>query len=276
MSAVNIQNCTYTYDAEAASPAVSDVSLQISQGEFVSVIGHNGSGKSSLAKLINALYLPQKGDITVFDMKTSDSGCLWEIRRRAGMIFQNPDNQLVATMVEDDVAFGPENIGVPPEEIRKRVSESLKTVNMSDFSKRSTHMLSGGQKQRIAIAGVLALMPDIIIMDEPTAMLDPIGRKEVMDTALALNKDEGITIILITHYMEEAALADKIFVMDSGSVAMSGTPAEIFSRAADLKNLGLTVPPVVEIACRLKEKGLDIATDTFDETELVNRICRLL
>ncbi len=276
MSAVNIQNCTYTYDAEAASPAVSNVSLQIKKGEFISVIGHNGSGKSSLAKLINALYLPQKGEITVFDMKTSDAGCLWEIRRRAGMIFQNPDNQLVATMVEDDVAFGPENIGIPPAEIRKRVSEALKAVNMSGFSKRSTHMLSGGQKQRIAIAGVLALMPDIIIMDEPTAMLDPIGRKEVMDTALALNKDEGITIILITHYMEEAALADKIFVMDSGSLAMSGTPAEIFSRADELKNLGLTVPPVVEIACRLKEKGLDIATDTFDETELVNRICRLL
>lgn len=276
MNAVNIQNCTYTYSSEAPTPAVNGVSLEIARGEFVSIIGHNGSGKSSLAKLINALYLPNEGEITVFDMKTSDSGCLWEIRRRAGMVFQNPDNQLVATMVEDDVAFGPENIGIAPAEIRERVSEALSTVNMSAFASRSTHMLSGGQKQRVAIAGVLALKPDIIIMDEPTAMLDPIGRKEVMDTALRLNNDEGITVILITHYMEEAALSDKIFVMDSGSVAMSGTPAEVFSRADELKALGLTVPPVVDIACKLREKGLDIATDTFDETELVNRICRLL
>lgn len=254
--------------------ALNKVNLTINKGEFVVIIGHNGSGKSTLAKLMNALLLPSSGKMFVKGMDTTDEKNLWNIRQSAGMVFQNPDNQIVATIVEEDVAFGPENLGVPPAEIRKRVDECLKIVDMEHFKKHGPHLLSGGQKQRVAIAGVLAMKPECIILDEPTAMLDPSGRKEVIETIKKLNKEEGITIVLITHYMEEAVDADRVIVMEEGEIVLSGTPKEVFQRVRELKDIGLDVPQMTELAYELRKEGIDVAADTLTIDEMVVQLCR--
>ena len=255
--------------------AIDKVSFNIKPGEFVVILGRNGSGKSTLAKHMNSILLPAGGKIYLDGMDTSDLSKTWEIRNKAGMVFQNPDNQIVATIVEEDVAFGPENLGIEPAEIRKRVDEALKTVDMYEYRKHAPHLLSGGQKQRIAIAGIIAMRPQCIILDEPTAMLDPSGRKEVLDTIKNLNKTYGITIILITHFMEEAIEADKIIVMDKGKLIMEGIPKDIFSNVEKLKNIGLDVPQVTELAYELKNCGLDINLDILTIDEMVNAICQL-
>lgn len=236
--------------------ALDDVSLEVQKGEFVAILGHNGSGKSTVAKHINALLSPTEGAVFVNDMDTQDEEHLWDIRKSAGMVFQNPDNQIIATVVEEDVAFGPENIGVPTEEIWRRVEESLTAVGMTAYRTHSPNKLSGGQKQRVAIAGIMAMRPDCIILDEPTAMLDPVGRKEVMKTVHELNKIEGVTILLITHYMDEVIDADRVIVMDEGKIVMQGTPRQIFSQVDKLKGYRLDVPQVTELAYELKKQGV--------------------
>ena len=236
--------------------ALDDVSLEVQKGEFVAILGHNGSGKSTVAKHINALLSPTEGAVFVNDMDTQDEEHLWDIRKSAGMVFQNPDNQIIATVVEEDVAFGPENIGVPTEEIWRRVEESLEKVGMTAYRTHSPNKLSGGQKQRVAIAGIMAMRPDCIILDEPTAMLDPVGRKEVMKTVHELNKIEGVTILLITHYMDEVIDADRVIVMDEGKIVMQGTPRQIFSQVDKLKRYRLDVPQVTELAYELKKQGV--------------------
>jgi len=236
--------------------ALDDVSLEVQKGEFVAILGHNGSGKSTVAKHINALLSPTEGAVFVNDMDTQDEEHLWEIRKSAGMVFQNPDNQIIATVVEEDVAFGPENIGVPTEEIWRRVEESLEKVGMTAYRTHSPNKLSGGQKQRVAIAGIMAMRPDCIILDEPTAMLDPVGRKEVMKTVHELNKIEGVTVLLITHYMDEVIDADRVIVMDEGKIVMQGTPRQIFSQVDKLKGYRLDVPQVTELAYELKKQGV--------------------
>lgn len=238
--------------------ALDDVTLEVQKGEFVAILGHNGSGKSTVAKHINALLRPTEGAVFVNDMDTRDEAHIWDIRKSAGMVFQNPDNQIIATVVEEDVAFGPENIGVPTEEIWRRVEESLTAVGMTAYRTHSPNKLSGGQKQRVAIAGIMAMRPDCIILDEPTAMLDPVGRKEVMKTVHELNKIEGVTILLITHYMDEVIDADRVIVMDAGKVVMQGTPREIFSRVEQLKQYRLDVPQVTELAYELKKQGVPL------------------
>ena len=255
--------------------AINDVNLQITEGEFIAILGHNGSGKSTMAKHMNALLIPTDGKMLVNKMDTSDMNNLWNVRETAGMVFQNPDNQLVATIVEEDVAFGPENLGVPPEEIRKRVDEALERVGMSKYKKHAPHLLSGGQKQRIAIAGILAMQPKCIIFDEPTAMLDPSGRKEVLDTIIDLNRNYGITVILITHYMDEAAKADRIVVMDKGKLILDGKPRDVFSNVEKMKNIGLDVPQVTELSYELQKVGINIDTRILDVNEMVNAICQL-
>ena len=255
--------------------AINDVNLQITEGEFIAILGHNGSGKSTMAKHMNALLIPTDGKMLVNKMDTSDMNNLWNVRETAGMVFQNPDNQLVATIVEEDVAFGPENLGVPPEEIRKRVDEALERVGMSEYKKHAPHLLSGGQKQRIAIAGILAMQPKCIIFDEPTAMLDPSGRKEVLDTIIDLNRNYGITVILITHYMDEAAKADRIVVMDKGKLILDGKPRDVFSNVEKMKNIGLDVPQVTELSYELQKAGINIDTRILDVNEMVNAICQL-
>lgn len=255
--------------------ALNGVSLEIAQGEFVVIIGHNGSGKSTLAKHMNALLKPSCGQVLVRGMDTREDVHLWDIRQQAGMVFQNPDNQLVATVVEEDVAFGPENLSVPPAEIRSRVDEALQSVGMAEFAKSPPHFLSGGQKQRIAIAGVIAMRPEIIILDEPTAMLDPSGRREVMDTIRRLNRDAGITVVHITHYMEEAIGADRVVVMDQGHLLLQGTPREIFHQIRVLKDIGLDVPQVVELADALRAEGIEIEGAPLSVEEMVDAICRL-
>ena len=255
--------------------AINDVNLQITEGEFIAILGHNGSGKSTMAKHMNALLIPTDGKMLVNKMDTSDMNNLWNIRETAGMVFQNPDNQLVATIVEEDVAFGPENLGVPPEEIRKRVDEALERVGMSEYKKHAPHLLSGGQKQRIAIAGILAMQPKCIIFDEPTAMLDPSGRKEVLDTIIDLNRNYGITVILITHYMDEAAKADRIVVMDKGKLILDGKPRDVFSNVEKMKNIGLDVPQVTELSYELQKVGINIDSRILDVNEMVNAICQL-
>lgn len=270
---IKIENVSFKYNQEDKL-ALDSVSLDIEKGEFVAILGHNGSGKSTLAKLINSLLLPTKGDITVKDMNTRDDDKLWEIRQTAGMVFQNPDNQLVATIVEEDVAFGPENQGVEPDMIRKLVDDSLKAVDMYEYRKRPPHLLSGGQKQRIAIAGVLALNSDCIILDEPTAMLDPSGRSEVMDTIKMLNKEEEKTILLITHYMDEAVQADRVVVMDGGKVQLQGTPKEVFKNIDQIKEFGLDVPQVTELAHNLRKEGINLPDDIILIEELVEELCR--
>lgn len=255
--------------------ALNEINLKVKKGEFLVVIGHNGSGKSTLAKHFNAILIPSKGKVIIDHIDTTDSQRLWEIRQRAGMVFQNPDNQIVATIVEEDVAFGPENMGIPPAEIRKRVDNALETVNMSDYAQHGPHLLSGGQKQRVAIAGILAMKPKCIILDEPTAMLDPSGRREVIDTIKKLNKEENITIVLITHFMEEAVDADRVVVMENGEVVMDGTPREIFSRVKEVKSLGLDVPEMTELAYELKESGINITSNVLTIEEMVDTICQL-
>lgn len=272
---ISIKNLSFKYDYEDenAIQILKDINLEIKEGEFVALLGHNGSGKSTLAKLINGLLLPGQGDVLVDGMNTKSEKEIWDIRRTAGMVFQNPDNQLVATIVEDEVAFGPENMGVEPSEIRRRVDRALEDVGMADYKKNAPHLLSGGQKQRVAIAGILAMSPKYIILDEPTAMLDPSGRREVMDTLIKLNKEEGKTIILITHYMEEAAISDRVVVMEDGNMVLSGTPREVFSQVDKIKGLGLDVPQVTELAYELKKDGLEISTEVLNIEEMVKEIC---
>ncbi|MBR5467642.1 MAG: energy-coupling factor transporter ATPase [Firmicutes bacterium] len=255
--------------------ALDDVSVTIEKGSFVAVLGHNGSGKSTFAKLINGLTSPTGGSLWVNGYDTKNEEFIWDIRKSAGMVFQNPDNQIVATVVEEDVAFGPENLGVKPETIRERVADVLKTVRMTAFRKHSPAKLSGGQKQRIAIAGVLAMQPECIVLDEPTAMLDPEGRKDVIETVKKLNKEQGITIVLITHYMNETVDADKVIVIDDGKFVMSGTPKEIFVQVDRLKGYGLDVPQVTETAHELRKMGIDIPADILTTEEMVNAICQL-
>ncbi|AOR22433.1 energy-coupling factor transporter ATPase [Clostridium taeniosporum] len=255
--------------------ALKNVNLTVKKGEFLVVLGHNGSGKSTIAKHMNALLTPSSGTVIVDGLNTSDQNNLWEIRSRAGMVFQNPDNQLVATIVEEDVAFGPENLGVESKEIRRRVDDSLEKVGMSEYKRHAPHLLSGGQKQRIAIAGILAIQPKCIIFDEPTAMLDPSGRKDVLKTIKDINKNYGITIVLITHYMDEAAQADRIIVMDGGEVKMEGTPKEIFPQVEMMKNIGLDVPQVTELTYELRKKGINIPKEILNVDEMVNAICQL-
>ena len=248
--------------------ALDDVSLSIRRGEFVAIIGTNGSGKSTLAKHFNVLLQPTEGTVTVCGFNTLDDEHIWNIRQHVGMVFQNPDNQIVAAVVEEDVAFGPENLGVPSAEIRKRVDNALAAVNMTEYAEHGPHLLSGGQKQRIAIAGVLAMKPDCIVLDEPTAMLDPKGRLEVLETIHRLNKEEGITIVIITHFMEEAVTADRVVVMKNGVKLQEGTPREIFTQVDTLKDLGLDVPVAAEVASKLIQKGVDIPKDIINNDEL--------
>lgn len=274
---IQIKNLSFKYDTEDenAKQIIKNVSLDIHEGEFIALLGHNGSGKSTLAKLINGLLIPQEGDVLVEGLNTRSDDDIWAIRAEAGMVFQNPDNQLVATVVEDEVAFGPENLGIAPENIRKRVDDSLRIVGMSEFKKHAPHLLSGGQKQRVAIAGILAMSPKYIILDEPTAMLDPSGRKEVIDTLIRLNREENKTIILITHYMEEAALSDRLVIMEDGEIVLKGQPRKVFSNVDAIKKIGLDVPQVTELASELRKDGFDISTKILNIDEMVEEICQL-
>lgn len=283
MKMVKAEGLTYEYvrvletdhgTREEKVAALKQVDIEIEKGDFVAVLGHNGSGKSTFAKHINALLQPTGGTLWVKGMDTKDDELTWDIRQTAGMIFQNPDNQLVATVVEEDIAFGPENMGIEPQEIRKRVDEALETVHMSEYASYTPSKLSGGQKQRIAIAGVLAMRPDCIILDEPTAMLDPVGRREVMETIERLNHEEGITMILITHYMDEAVRADKVYVIDDGEMVMQGTPKEIFSQVEELQKYGLDVPQVTEVSYLLRKEGIDLPADILTVEEMVGAICQ--
>lgn len=271
----DIRHVSHTFETEEGKTfdALKDVTAQIKKGEFTTIIGTNGSGKSTLARHLNALLLPTEGELIVEGLRTSDAGRVWDIRQKVGMVFQNPDNQLVAAVVEEDVAFGPENLGVPPEEIRERVDLALEKVGMTSYRKQAPSMLSGGQKQRVAIAGVLAMKPDCIVLDEPTAMLDPKGRKEVMDTIHELNKKEGITIVLITHFMEEAVTADHILVIDKGVLKMEGTPREIFSQADKVTEIGLDVPVPADLARRLRKKGMAVSEKCMTDEELGEALC---
>ncbi|WP_297017740.1 energy-coupling factor transporter ATPase [uncultured Dialister sp.] len=271
----DIRHLTHTFETEEGKKfdALSDVTATIKKGSFTAIIGTNGSGKSTLARHLNALLIPTDGEIYVEGMKTSDFSHIWDIRQKVGMVFQNPDNQLVAAIVEEDVAFGPENIGVPPDEIRKRVDVALEKVGMTAYRTHSPAMLSGGQKQRVAIAGILAMHPDCIVLDEPTAMLDPKGRKEVMDTVHDLNENEGITIVLITHFMEEAVTADHVMVIDKGHLRMEGTAREVFSQAEKLRALGLDVPVAADLAYGLRKKGFTIPEDCLTDEELGEALC---
>lgn len=277
MNMIECKDVVYRYDKGEGEPkiAVNGVNLTVEKGEFLVILGHNGSGKSTLSKHMNALLVPSEGTVYVSQMDTKDEKNVWEIRNKSGMVFQNPDNQLVATIVEEDVAFGPENLGIQPKEIRVRVDDALKKVNMYEFRKQAPHLLSGGQKQRIAIAGILAMRPECIIFDEPTAMLDPSGRREVIDTIKDLNAKHGITIVLITHYMEEAIEADRIVVMDEGKVVMEGSPRQIFSNVPVMKKIGLDVPQMTELSYELKKNGLDISSDILTINEMVDALCRL-
>lgn len=272
---IKIENLVFEYkDGDRIVRAVDGVSLSVNKGEFLVIIGHNGSGKSTLAKHLNAILLPTSGKVYVGGMDTADGEYTFAIRQMAGMVFQNPDNQLVATVVEEDVAFGPENLGIEPKEIRERVDSALEAVRMDEFAKKAPHLLSGGQKQRIAIAGIIAMKPQCIILDEPTAMLDPRGRKEVMETVERLNREENITIVHITHFMEEAIHADRVCVMDEGRLMMQGTPREIFKNVQKLKEIGLDVPQMTELAYELRKEGIDIPEDLLTVEEMVNRICQ--
>lgn len=275
---IECQNVMFKYGDAAETNikyVVSGVTFDVSKGEFLVILGRNGSGKSTLAKHLNSLLVPTEGKVFVDKMDTSDPQNTWRIRSKAGMVFQNPDNQIVATIVEEDVAFGAENLGIEPAEIRRRVDDSLKRVGMYEYRKHAPHLLSGGQKQRVAIAGVLAMMPECIIFDESTAMLDPSGRKEVMKTILDLNKTYNITIILITHYMEEAAEADRIIVMDEGKIKLEGSPREIFSNVGMMKKIGLDVPQMTELAYELRKNGINVRQDVLTIDEMVEELCRL-
>lgn len=282
MKIVSTEDLIFEYDMRdeegnviGKQRAIDKVTMDVKQGDFVAILGHNGSGKSTLAKHMNAILLPNEGTVWVNGNDTKDMEKLWDIRQSAGMVFQNPDNQIIGTVVEEDVGFGPENLGVPTEKIWKRVEESLKAVGMLNYRHHSPNKLSGGQKQRIAIAGVIAMRPKCIVLDEPTAMLDPNGRKEVIRTIHELREQENITVILITHYMEEVVDADKVIVMDKGHIVMEGTPVEIFSRVEELKKYRLDVPQVTMLAYELQQKGLDIPSGILKMEELVEAICQL-
>lgn len=269
---IEINNLRFTYPPDSSGiekEVLKDISLDIEKGSFVAVIGSNGSGKSTFAKQLNGLLLPTSGTVNVDGIDTKDPDRIWDVRQSVGMVFQNPDNQIVSSIVEDDVAFGPENLGVESAEIRQRVDEALESVRMGAYKMKSPHMLSGGQKQRIAIAGAVAMKPQCIVFDEPTAMLDPAGRKEVISIIRQLN-EEGITTILITHFMEEAAAADRILILNEGRIAMDGTPAEIFREVGKLEELGLDIPATVKLARTLRESGLDVPADVVTEKSLVS------
>ena len=268
---LRMEDVSYQYEPDAR-PAVSHVTLEVERGSFVAVLGHNGSGKSTLAKLMNALFLPTEGRVLVCGMDTLTEEKVWNIRRHAGMVFQNPDNQIVANVVREDVAFGLENLGVPQDEMVRRVEAALSAVRMSEFAETAPHMLSGGQKQRVAIAGALAMEPELIIMDEATAMLDPSGRAEVLATVRKLNREKGMTVVWITHFMEEAAVADRLVVMNDGSVAMEGTPRQVFSRVEEIKALGLDVPPMAELAQTLRDRGLPLPEGILTVSDMVKEL----
>ena len=282
MDYISVQNVTFQYESQDDSDTVSkkqvlnDISLTIKKGEFVAILGHNGSGKSTIAKHLNAMLLPSSGKVYIDGMDTADEKLTYDIRRKVGLVLQNPDNQLVASIVEEDVAFGPENLGIPSEEIRERVDEALKAVDMYDYRLHAPHKLSGGQKQRIAIAGIIAMKPDCIVLDEPTAMLDPKGRQEVMDTILKLNRKNGITIVMITHYMEEAVLADKVFVIDNGRMLTSGVPREVFSQVELLKKHRLDVPQATELCYKLRACGVEIKELPLTEAECTSLLKEVL
>ncbi len=270
----NLQH-KFNIDTDREKIALKGLNIEISKGEFVAILGSNGSGKSTLAKHFNGIYLPSGGKVYVEGMDTEAEESLWEIRRRVGMVFQNPENQLVATQVEEDVAFGPENLGFPSKEIRRRVDEALKVVNMEEYRKHPPHLLSGGQKQRVAIAGVLAMEPSYLVFDEPTAMLDPAGRKEVLDTLVHLNKNKNIAVVLITHFVEEAVEADRVLVMENGLIAMDGTPKGVFQEVEKLKRMGLTIPRMTEIAYLLNQEGINVPVGTLTMDEMVRHLCQL-
>ena len=272
---IQLENVSYAYpDAEA--PALSGVSLEIARRSFVAVLGHNGSGKSTLAKCLNAIVVPQSGRVLVNGLDTADEDKLLDVRRTVGMVFQNPDNQIVASVVEDDVAFAPENLGVPPTEIRARVDEALRRVGMYGYRLHAPHLLSGGQKQRVAIAGVLAMQPQCIVLDEPTAMLDPVGRREVLSAVRDLRRHSGMTVVLITHHMEECVYADRLIVMEKGRVAMDGAPREVFPRVEELRALGLTVPETVNLLHQLREAGWDLPLDALTVEDCASKIAELI
>ncbi len=275
---IKTENLKYNYetDEETYTEVLRGIDLTIPKGQFVAIVGHNGSGKSTLAKHFNAVLLPSGGKVYVENLDTSDEKLIFEIRRRAGMVFQNPDNQIVAAIVEDDVAFAPENLGVESDEIRCRVDDALKTVGMYEHRLEAPHLLSGGQKQRIAIAGILAMNPEYIILDEPTAMLDPIGRREVMATISRLNKEQGMTVILITHYMVEAAMADRVVVMKGGNIILDGSPKEVFVRTDELKTTGLDIPQTTALMQKLADAGLDVKRDAISVDECVKEILKLI
>lgn len=277
---IEFQNVSFRYDSEEEGvqlPLVAEnLNLQIHEGEFAAILGHNGSGKSTLAKLTNAILLPTSGKVLVDGMDTSDEELKIKIRQTVGMVFQNPDNQIVATIVEEDVAFGPENLGVEPKEIRRRVDESLKAVGMYEFRKREPHRLSGGQKQRVAIAGIIAMLPRCIVLDEPTAMLDPRGRQEVMSTMLKLNREMGMTVVFITHFMDEAVQADRVVVMDDAKIIMDGKPKEVFKQVERLEEIGLDVPQPTKLAQLLRQEGYDLPDDILDVDECIEKLSAFL
>lgn len=274
---IQVEHLSHLYhkDMDNEYKALDDINLTIKEGEFVAIIGTNGSGKSTLAKHFNALLLPTSGICRVAGLETSAEADLWKIRQHIGMVFQNPDNQIVATLVEEDIAFGPENLGVPSEEIKKRVTEALKIVGMEKYRKFAPHLLSGGQKQRVAIAGALAMHTRCLVLDEPTAMLDPMGRAEVMETVKKLHDQAGITIIYITHFMEEAVMADRVVVMENGKICDEGTPMEIFTQVEKLKNLGLEVPLATEVAAKLRKQGISLPPNIITNEELAVCLCQL-
>lgn len=274
---IEVKNAAFEYsDGEKKKSVIKDMSVSFEKGSFTVILGHNGSGKSTLAKLLNGLYKPDSGDVFVDGINTRDEKNEIEIKRRVGMVFQNPDNQLVASIVEDDVAFGPENLGLTPEETEKRVDDALKAVDMFEFKKKTPHHLSGGQKQRIAIAGVIAMMPECIVLDEPTAMLDPKGRKEIIESVERLNREKGITVILITHFMEEAQNADRVIVMDDGRIIADSTPKDVFSDIGFLKRAGLDVPQTTELLYLLKENGVNVKTQAISIEEAADEIIKAL
>ena len=277
---IEFQNVSFRYEAdESEKPlplCVENVSLNIKKGDFVAVLGHNGSGKSTLAKLSNSILIPESGRVLVDGMDTADESLSYDIRRTVGVVFQNPDNQIVASIVEEDVAFGPENLGVPPDELRRRVDDALKAVGMYEYRHHEPHKLSGGQKQRVAIAGMIAMLPECIVLDEPTAMLDPKGRKEVMDTVRRLNRERGMTVVFITHFMEEAATADRVVVMDNAKILLDGTPQTVFSKAELLKKIGLDVPKAAALASELRANGIPIRDGVLTADALADNILELL
>jgi energy-coupling factor transport system ATP-binding protein len=279
MDSITLKNVSFSYpasDEETPKIILSDLSLEIKQGEFIAVLGHNGSGKSTLAKLLNAILIPVGGDVLVFGNNTKEEEKLFDIRKSVGMVFQNPDNQIVATIVEEDVAFGLENLGIPQPEMRERVDSALKAVEMYDYREHAPHKLSGGQKQRVAIAGIIAMKPRCIVLDEPTAMLDPRGRQEVMKTIRKLNREFGITVVLITHYMEEAAQCDRVIVIDGGKLLLDNTPREVFSSVSLLKSIGLDVPQVTDLMYELEKLGVPVNSRIITEDECFEELRRVL